>query len=142
MLVQVVFAGSTNIREGIMGKISRDRGAKFEREIANIFKDWGYEAFRTAQHMGKTGQTPDVKIDYLHAECKRRRSVAVYEWYDQARRDALAEGKGNIPVVFFRADGKPPMAMMHIESFIELFSEYYAGRKMKEDEDDRENGKI
>lgn len=115
-----------------MAKISRDRGASFEREVANLFKDWGYEAFRTAQHMGKTGQAPDVKVDYLHVECKRRRTIAVYEWYEQARQDALAEGKGNLPTVIFRADNKPPMVMMHFEDFIHLFNEYASGKELKD----------
>lgn len=110
-----------------MAKISRDRGAKFEREVANLFKDWGHEAFRTAQHMGKTGQAPDVKVKGLHVECKRRRQIASYEWYKQAKADSLAEGKGNLPVVVFRADNEPPMVMMHFEDFIQLYNEWING---------------
>lgn len=112
-------------------KISRDRGASFERETVRLFKDWGHDAFRTAQHMGKTGRAPDVKVKGLHVECKRRRSVAVYEWYEQARADSLAEGKGNLPTVIFRADHKPPMVMMHFEDFIKLYNEYISGKELE-----------
>jgi Holliday junction resolvase len=115
-----------------MAKISRDRGAAFEREVANLFKDWGHMAFRTAQHMGKTGQAPDVKAKYLHIECKRRRNIAVYEWYEQARADALAEGKGNLPTVIFRGDKKPPMVMMHFEDWMKLYNEYRSARELLE----------
>ena len=113
-----------------MAKISRDRGAAFEREVANLFKDWGFKAFRTAQHMGKTGQAPDVKVKYLHIECKRRRNIAVYDWYDQARADALAEGQKSLPTVIFRADKQPPMVMMHFEDWIELYKAYFSEQEL------------
>lgn len=116
-----------------MAKISRDRGAKFEREVANLFKDWGYDTFRTAQHMGKTGQAPDVKADGLHIECKRRRKIAAYEWYKQAKADALAENKGNLPTVIFRADNEPPMVMMHFEDWIQLYNEWISGKEAEHD---------
>lgn len=111
-----------------MAKISRDRGAKFEREVANFFKAWGYDSYRTAQHMGKTGQAPDVVADGLHIEAKRRRSLAVMEFYHQAERDAKAEGKGNIPTVFMRADGEPMMVMQEANDWMLLYNEW---RSMK-----------
>ena len=116
-----------------MAKISRDRGAAYEREIANEFKDWGYKAYRTAQHMGKTGQAPDVSgIPGLHPECKRRRKIAVYEWMDQAVNDAMAEGKGNVPVVFCRADMEESLAIVRLEDFIQMYREWEAGNVQSE----------
>lgn len=119
-----------------MAKISRDRGAKFERETANLFKDWGHDAFRTAQHMGKTGQAPDVKVRGLHIECKRRRSLAVMEFYHQAVRDAAAEGKGNKPTVIMRADNEPSMTMISTEFFMELYSNWIAGKEIENEKID------
>lgn len=114
-----------------MAKISRDRGVSYEREVANIFKARGYDAYRTAQHMGKTGKAPDVVAPGLHIECKRRRAVAVYEWYEQAEADAQAEGQGNIPVVFLRADGKKSLALVEAESdFMRFYSEYMSGKEL------------
>ena len=113
-----------------MAKISRTRGASFEREVVNLFKDWGHKAFRTAQHMGKTGMAPDVQVDGLHVECKRRRSLAVMEFYHQAEHDARAEGKGNIPTVIMRADNEPPMVLMHFEDFIQLYNEWHSHKEL------------
>ena len=111
-----------------MAKISRDRGAAYEREIANAFKDWGYKAYRTAQHMGKTGQAPDVGgIPKVHAECKRRRSIAVYEWMKQAINDSKAEDKGNIPVVFCRADNEESLVVIRLEDFLTIYREWESG---------------
>ena len=93
-----------------MAKISRDRGAAYEREIANEFKDWGYKAYRTAQHMGKTGQAPDVSgIPGLHPECK-----------------------GNVPVVFCRADMEESLAIVRLEDFIQMYREWEAGNVQSE----------
>ena len=38
------------------GKASREKGKRFERDIANFFKQHGVSARRTAQFCGKTGQ--------------------------------------------------------------------------------------
>ena len=126
-----------------MAKISRDRGKRFEREVANLFKDWGYDAHRTVQFCGKTGQAADVEIkdSGLHVECKMRKSIAMYEWYEQAVRDSRASGRNDIPIVVYRADGKPPMVTMHFEDFIRMFNEYHAGMMLKEVENDRKDGK-
>lgn len=119
-----------------MAKISRDRGAKYEREVAQEFRDYGYDAYRTAQHMGKTGQAPDIVVPGMHAECKRRRKIAAYEWVHQAEHDAAAEGKGNHPVVFCRADGEKTLAIMPIDVFMDLYREWRSA------DDLQKNGSI
>ena len=45
-----------------MGKInSKDKGARFERQLAGLFRDYGYSgARRTAQYCGNTGDASDV----------------------------------------------------------------------------------
>ena len=43
-----------------MGKASRDKGARFERSLASKFREYGYDARRTAQYCGKTGDASDV----------------------------------------------------------------------------------
>ena len=112
-----------------MAKISRERGKIFEREVANFFKDYGYDAYRTAQHKGKTGLAADVEnVPNLHIEAKRRRSIGVYEWMHQAQDEAKAEGKGNIPVVFCRADDEKMLVVMRAEDWIQLYREWEAGR--------------
>ena len=57
-----------------MGKInSKDKGARNEREIANILKDHGYDARRTAQYCGNTGDASDVVgLDGFHIEVKHQ----------------------------------------------------------------------
>ena len=122
-----------------MAKISRDRGARFEREVVSLCNDYGYPAFRTAQHKGKTGKAADVEgVPGLHIEAKRRRSIGAYEWVHQAVEEASAEGKGNIPVVFCRADGERMLAVMLADDFMQFYREWEAGEVLKETDMNKE----
>ena len=41
---------------------SKDKGSRFERQLASMFRDYGYkEARRTAQYCGNTGQAADIE---------------------------------------------------------------------------------
>ena len=54
-----------------LGKMQRDKGARFERLVAGLFKVNGYNAFRTAQYSGKSGDAADVEgVPGIHIECK------------------------------------------------------------------------
>lgn len=112
---------------GTLGKMQRDKGARFERLIANLFKDWGYNAFRTAQYEGKSGNAADVEgVPGLHIECKHVEKMHLYEWMAQADRDNKASKHPQIPVVIHKANNKPILVSMHIEDFIQLYKEWEA----------------
>lgn len=115
-----------------MGKLSREKGKRFERYVANLFKDWGYDAHRTAQFRGNTGQAGDVEgIPGIHIECKHYKEIGrVYDWYEQSESDARAAGKGELPTVVFKADNKPPMVMMHFEDWIQLYNEWLSHKEL------------
>lgn len=111
-----------------MGKMSRDKGARFERTVAGLFKDHGYDASRTAQHSGKTGQAADVMgVPYLHIECKHSEKMHLYDWIEQVDRDCKAENKGNVPVVIHKANNKPVLVSMHYEDFMKMYKEWESG---------------
>lgn len=112
---------------------SKRKGSKFELEVAHLFRDWGYDAHRTAQYHGKTGQAADVQIDGsgLHIECKNYKEIAVYKWYEQAVNDSKAAGKGDIPIVVFKGNNKPPMVMLAFEDFIQMYNEFASDRDIR-----------
>ena len=114
-----------------MGKMSRDKGARFERTVAGLFKDHGYDASRTAQHSGKTGQAADVMgVPFLHIECKHSEKMHLYDWIEQADRDCKAENKGNVPVVIHKANNKPVLVSMHYEDFMKMYMEWESGKEL------------
>ena len=75
---------------------SKQKGARFERQLAGLFRDHGYsDARRTAQYCGNTGDASDViGLPGIHIEAKHQEKMQLYNWMAQAKRDS--EGTGNI----------------------------------------------
>ena len=75
---------------------SKQKGARFERTLASKFREYGYDARRTAQYCGNTGDASDVVgLPGIHIEAKHQETMRLYEWISQAKRDAENGGKGN-----------------------------------------------
>lgn len=107
-----------------MGINSRDKGARFERQIAQAFKDAGFEtAHRSAQFCGNTGDAPDVAgLPELHIECKSYKDTEWDDkWYEQAVRDHKL---GTMPVVAHKTDRHNPKARMSIKDMAVMASYY------------------
>jgi hypothetical protein len=111
-----------------MGKMSRDKGARFERLLASRFREYGYKAKRTAQHCGNTGDAADVDgLPGIHVEAKAVEAMRLYDWMAQAKRDATAGGKGDLPAVFHKKNNCPILVTMEFEDFMQIYNEYAAG---------------
>lgn len=110
---------------------SREKGARFERTLARIFKGYGYDAERTAQHCGKNGDAPDVKgLPYIHVEAKHYKKQAFdYEWIDQAKRDA----HGSLPAVFHKTDNHEILVTMTLDDWFTLYREYESSMALTEE---------
>ena len=105
-----------------MGKMSREKGARFERTLANILKERGYDAQRSAQHCGNTGDAPDVRgLPGLWLEAKAQERIQIRPWYEQAKRDAEAAKKGEIPVVIHKINRGEILATLSFEDFLTLY---------------------
>ena len=115
-----------------MGRMSREKGKRFERFVANLFKDWGYDTHRTAQFKGKTGDAGDVEgAPYIHIEAKHQERMCLYDWMEQSEADARAEGAGNLPVVIHKANNKSVLVTMKWEHWIQLYNEYVSGKEIE-----------
>ena len=110
---------------------SKQKGARFERLLASKFRELGYEARRTAQYCGNTGEAADViGLPGLHIEAKHQEQMRLYEWMAQAKRDA--KGK-SLPAVFHKKNNAPILVTMEMEDFMEIYKEWEAGQNKKED---------
>lgn len=109
-----------------MGKMQRDKGARFERIVAELFRDKGFKgAFRTCQYSGKSGLAADIEGVYgLHIECKHQEQMHLYDWIAQADRDNEASPYNTRPVVIHKANNKPILVTMHFDDFIELYRDW------------------
>ncbi|MBQ9270413.1 MAG: hypothetical protein IJ206_13050 [Oscillospiraceae bacterium] len=100
---------------------SRDKGARYEREVAGLLREYGYEASRTAQHCGKAGLAPDVVgLPGVHIECKHCERMALYDWMAQAVRDSAHSGSA--PAVFHRRNHAETLVTMRLGDWMRLYN--------------------
>ena len=117
---------------------SKKKGARFERELASIFRDYGYtDSRRTAQYCGNTGDASDViGLPGIHVEAKHQEQMRLYSWMYQAARDAAAGGEGKLPAVFHKKNRGEILVTMRLEDWMTIFREYESGMYFKEREKD------
>ena len=101
--------------------LSRRKGAGHEREIVNILKEAGFSTKRNLDQVRDGGG--DIRLNDWLLECKRRRSIAVYEWWDQCN-DACVEldpdMKNPKPALVIRADNRENLVVLSLINFLEL----------------------
>lgn len=102
-----------------MGRMSRDKGKRGERELANALRNCGYETRRGQQYSGTETSADVVGLPGIHIECKRTESLRLYESLEQAERDAGASG--DLPAVFHRKNGKPWAVIMELGNWLKLY---------------------
>ena len=109
---------------------SKQKGARFERQLASRFREYGYQARRTAQYCGNTGDASDVVgLPGLHIEAKHQEKMHLYEWMAQAKRDS--SGTGRLPAVFHKKNNAEILVTMEFEDFMNLYREWEAGFDLK-----------
>ena len=111
---------------------SKQKGARFERYLASIFREFGYnKARRTAQYCGNTGDASDVVgLPYIHVEAKHQEQMRLYDWMDQAKRDAAATDKFLLPAVFHKKNNHNILVTMELEDWMQIYREYESGMSL------------
>ena len=109
-----------------MGKPSRDKGKRGERELARALRALGYDTRRGQQYCGANGDADIVGVPGMHIECKRVEALHLYDALAQAIGDAK---EGELPVVMHRRNNCEWVAIMRLEDWGEATREYIAGRK-------------
>ena len=113
---------------------SKQKGARFERTLAAKFREYGYEARRTAQYCGKTGDAADVQgLPFIHVEAKHVERLNIYEAMEQAKRDTKASGKGLFPAVFHKKNNHNILVTLEFESFMQIYKAFEAGVRNDEE---------
>lgn len=110
---------------------SKQKGARFERQLASRFREYGYEARRTAQYCGNTGDASDVVgLPRIHIEAKHQERMQLYDWMAQAKRDSA--GTNTLPAVFHKKNNASILVTMEFEDWMRLYTEWEAGQERKE----------
>lgn len=105
---------------------SKQKGARFERELAAKFREHGYEARRTAQYCGNTGDASDViGLPGIHIEAKHQETMRLYDWIAQAKADSA--GSDKLPAVFHKKNYSSILVTLELDDFMQIYREYEAG---------------
>ena len=104
-----------------MGTInSKQKGARYERELAKAFREYGFEeARRGVQYSGKQGEADDVVgLPHIHIEAKHVERLNLYEAIKQAERDA---NEDEMPCVFHRRNRTKTYVTLGLDDFMTLY---------------------
>ena len=106
-----------------MGKTSRDKGKRGEREFAALCRKHGYDARRGQQYNGVDGEDV-VGLPGVHVEVKRTEALRLYDAIAQAKLDAKRQA---LPVVASRKNNAEWLITMPAWAWFEMYREWEAG---------------
>lgn len=108
---------------------SRAKGARAEREVAELLCGLGIEARRSQQYCGKGG-TSDITVPDgcpLHVEVKHQERLSPYAYMDQAVRDCRP-ASGRIPVVYMRSNQREWLVVIQHRDIVRFAGVIHAAR--------------
>lgn len=105
---------------------SREKGKRYERHVASLFKAEGYDARRGQQFCGINGDADVIGIPGIHIECKAVERLNLYDAMAQAKRDAR---EGEIPIVVHKKNYCNDLVTMEFSEWIKLYREYELNMK-------------
>lgn len=119
-----------------MGKASRDKGKRGERELANVLKEYGFDTHRGVQYQGGHDSPDVVGLPGIHIECKRVEKLNLDAAMKQANEDC---GKQEAPAVFHRKNGGQWHVTMELRDWMFIFLCAQGGCSEGADFDRKEN---
>lgn len=105
-----------------MGKASRDKGKRGERELASLLRSYGFEARRGVQYKGGADSPDVVGIPGVHIEVKRAETLRLYDALEQSEHDAA---ENEHAAVFHRKNGREWVVIERLEDWIK----YHTGKE-------------
>lgn len=108
-----------------MGKTQREKGKRGERELAGVFREYGYDARRGQQYCGAAGNADVIGLPGIHVECKRVEKLNLLDAVAQAVNGAFP---GFLPAVFHRRDRCEWLVTMRLSDWIKIYREWEAAR--------------
>jgi len=99
---------------------SRQKGAAFERTLAKILRERGFDARRGQQFSGANGDADVVGLPGIHIEAKAVEKLNLYDAYEQSMRDSR---EGEVPVVIHKKNRKTILITMSLSDFLDFYYE-------------------
>ena len=97
---------------------SIEKGKRFERELARRLRMYGYDCRRGQQYCGSNGDADLVGLHGIHIEAKRQEKMQLYDWMEQAKRDAKPD---ELPAVFHKKNNREILVTMTFEDWMKIY---------------------
>lgn len=98
----------------------KQKGARYERELASKFREYGFDARRGQQYCGANGDADVIGLPGIHVEAKRVEKLNLYDAMAQAKRDAR---ENEIPAVFHRKNNCETLVTMELDDWMKMYKE-------------------
>lgn len=102
---------------------SREKGARFERDLAGKLREYGYDCRRGQQYCGANGDADVIGLPGLHIEAKAVERLNLYDAMAQSKSDAR---EGEIPVVIHKRNYHNILLTMELSDFMTIYREWEA----------------
>ena len=118
----------------ITKKSAKAKGNKLETIVANFY---ARKLDSDAKRMPRSGAVEGFKADVLKRfydgwkdECKWRKKMAIYDFWQQAQEQGSSNDK---PVLHIKADNKPVLVVIRIEDYFDMREELQDWRNQSDD---------
>lgn len=115
----------------------KQKGNRFERQLAGMLRDYGYDCRRGQQFCGANGDADVEGLPFIHIEAKHVEKMRLYDWMEQAKRDS--KGSGKLPAVFHKKNHAEVLVTMRFEDWMQVYKEYESSMSMKGENDEKNN---
>ena len=110
----------------IMGKYKREKGARFERDIANVLKQvFGPKTIRSSGQCFSGDTRADVDCPEIWVECKVGKRPNIKAALEQAEEASSTNGSDKKCVAICKWDREPATATMRLTDFVEILKLAY-----------------
>jgi len=102
----------------------KKKGSRRELEFAHICQKQGFDkAHRTNQFCGNTPEDSSdvVGLPHIHCEVKGTQVTTINKFIRQSKRDTKKTGRNEIPMVFYKRNGEPWLAVMDCDDFFNIY---------------------
>ena len=100
---------------------SRAKGARGERELSKVLREYGYDTRRGQQYSGANGDADVVGLPNIHIECKWVEKLNLDKAMNQSIDDAR---DGEIPVVMHKKNRKPWLITMRLDEWMKFYERW------------------
>ena len=105
--------------------MSREKGKRGEREVAELLRRYGYDGKRGVQYSGGPDSPDGTGLTGFHIEVKRTEGFRLYDALEQSAKDCYNGAvQLEYPTVVYRKNDKPWVVVMYFEDFLSVLKNH------------------